>query len=111
MALVCIANIMEGICRDYKVVRWGGEEFLVALFNVTETEAFQISETIRKEVEGFQINCGSDTFSCTITLGMHVYGRQEGIEECVEKADQALYYGKRHGKNCSVWYENIEQAE
>ena len=111
MALVCIANIMEGICRDYKVVRWGGEEFLVALFNVTESEAFQISETIRKEVEGFQITCGSDTFSCTITLGMHVYGRQEGIEECVEKADQALYYGKRHGKNCSVWYENIEQAE
>ena len=23
MALVCIANIMEGICRDYKGVRWG----------------------------------------------------------------------------------------
>ncbi|EGB94048.1 diguanylate cyclase [Clostridium sp. D5] len=111
MALICIANIMEGICRDYKVVRWGGEEFLVALFNVTESEAFEVSETIRREVEDFEIAYGEDTFSCTITLGMHVYERHEGIEECVEKADQALYYGKRNGKNCSVWYENIEQAE
>lgn len=111
MALICIANIMESNCRKHKVVRWGGEEFLIALFNVTEDEAFEISEKVRKEVEEFSIYSGKEEFSCTITMGLHVHELQEGIEECVNKADKALYYGKKHGKNCSVWYESIKQAE
>lgn len=111
MALICIANIMEANCKKHKVVRWGGEEFLIALFNVTENEALGISEKIRKEVEEFSIFSGKEEFSCTITMGLHVHALTEGIEECVNKADKALYYGKRHGKNCSVWYEDIEQEQ
>ena len=29
---------------------------------------------------------------------------REGLEEGIGCADKALYYGKRHGKNQSVWY-------
>lgn len=108
MALVCIANILEGICRDHKVVRWGGEEFLIALFDVTEAEAFALSEQIRKEVEEFPIFHEGQQFSVTITLGLHVYQEEESIEGSIQCADKALYYGKRNGKNCSIWYENIK---
>ncbi len=108
MALVCIANIMEAVCRDYKVVRWGGEEFLIVLFGVTEQEAYDVSERIRKEVEKFSFYHEAGEFSCTITLGLHRYCEDEAIEQSIGCADKALYYGKRHGKNCSVWYENIE---
>lgn len=111
LALICIANIMEANCRKHKVIRWGGEEFLIALFNVTREEALAVSEKIRREVEEFRVFSGGQEFSCTISMGLHVYGNHEGIEESVDKADKALYYGKRHGKNCSVWYESIEQAE
>ena len=52
--LVCIANILEGACRKHRVIRWGGEEFLIILLSVTEEEAFAISEQIRKEVEQFR---------------------------------------------------------
>lgn len=107
MALVCIANIMEGTCRDYKVIRWGGEEFLIVLFGVTEQEAFDVSEKIRQDVEQFQIFHESGNFSCTLTLGLHKYCDEEGIEESIGYADKALYYGKRHGKNCSIWYDRI----
>lgn len=108
MALVCIANILEGICRDHKVVRWGGEEFLIALFDVTETEAFELSEQIRKEVEEFPVFHEGQQFSVTITLGLHIYQEEESIEGSIQCADKALYYGKRNGKNCSIWYENIK---
>lgn len=108
MALVCIANIMEAVCRDYKVIRWGGEEFLIVLFAVSEEEAYEMSERIRKEVEQFSFFHESGEFSCTITLGLHRYNEAEAIEQSIGYADKALYYGKRHGKNCSVWYENIE---
>ena len=106
-ALVCIAHILEGHCRKHKVVRWGGEEFLIVLLNVTRNEAFEISEQIRREVQNFPIFYNGIEFRCTLTLGLHAYQDQEGIEESIDRADKALYRGKRNGKNRSVWYENM----
>ena len=108
VALVCIAGIMSEVCEDYKVIRWGGEEFLIALMNVTEEEAYEVSETIRRKVEQYPFFHDSMEFTCTVTLGLHCYSEEEGIELNIKYADQALYYGKRHGKNCSVWYEDTE---
>lgn len=105
--LVCIANILEGVCHKHRVIRWGGEEFLIILLSVTEEEAFAISEMIRKEVEQFKFFHENGEFNCTITLGLHAYKPTEGIENCINFADKALYEGKRRGKNCSVWYEKI----
>ena len=106
MALVCIANILEGSCRKHKVVRWGGEEFLIILFDVTRDEAFGISEGIRKEVEQFPFFYNNVQFKCSLTLGLHTYREQDGIEESINCADKALYRGNRSGKNCSIWFEN-----
>lgn len=111
MVLKCMANIMELHCKEHKVVRWGGEEFLIVLFHVTENEAYEICEGIRKEIEGFKISYKEDQFRCTLTLGLHVYKSGESIKESIECADKALYYGKRHGKNCSVWFEDIADAQ
>ena len=104
MALVCIANILESNCRRHRVVRWGGEEFLLILFNVTKDEAYELSEKVRRQVEQFVIPYGDKGFFCTMTLGLHIFHEQEGLEEGIGCADKALYYGKRHGKNQSVWY-------
>lgn len=106
-ALVCIANILEEQCRDHRVIRWGGEEFLIVLFAVTEEEAFEISERIRREVEAFRIYHPDGESSCTLTMGLHTYKEPDRIEDSVNCADKALYYGKRNGKNCSVWYKDI----
>lgn len=107
--LVCIANILGAICTGHKVIRWGGEEFLLVLFDVTEDEAYQICEQIRVEVERFVLVHEGKEFSCTITLGLSIFKEHIGVEENVNCADKALYYGKRNGKNCSIWYESIEE--
>lgn len=111
VALICISNIMENICRRHRVVRWGGEEFLIILFAVTRDEAEKISEQIRSEIERFTVVHGDIHFQCTITLGMNVYCGDENIKVNVDKADKALYVGKRSGKNRSVWYHDLEQME
>lgn len=111
VALICISNIMENICRRHKVVRWGGEEFLIILFAVTKEEADQISEQIRSEIEVFTIVHGDIQFQCTITLGLNAYCEDENIKVNIDKADKALYAGKRSGKNRSVWYQEIENME
>lgn len=105
MVLVCIANIMESICRRHKVVRWGGEEFLLILMAVTAEEVLAICEEIRKEVEDFPFMYSDTTFFCTITLGVAMYDKAAAFHDNVLCADTALYRGKTSGKNQTVVYE------
>lgn len=109
VALICISNIMEDICLNHKVIRWGGEEFLIVLFSVTKEEAFQISEKIRTRIQDFSIICQDVEFSCTATFGLYAYHASESMEQNIEKADRALYRGKRSGKNCCVWYDESSE--
>lgn len=104
MVLVCIANIMESICRRHKVVRWGGEEFLLILMAVTEAEVMSLCEEIRKEVEDFPFMYGDTTFFCTITLGATMYDKTVAFNENVLNADMVLYCGKTSGKNKTVMH-------
>ena len=104
MVLVCISNIMESICRRHKVVRWGGEEFLVILMAVTEQEAFQICEEIRTEVGQFPFLHENKPFFCTITLGLTQYDKSLNFWENIRCADRALYRGRNAGKNQTVIY-------
>lgn len=101
--LVCIASIMQAICRDHTAIRWGGEEFLLVLNDLEEEQALAVCEQIRKEVEEFAIFSGDVTFFCTITLGMAKYSREHGINDGIKQADEALYRGKMNGKNQVVY--------
>lgn len=103
--LVCIASIMESICRKHKVVRWGGEEFLIVLLDADRAEAMRIAERIRGEIREFPFSHHDVTFFCTVTLGVSEYRKDESLRQNVEDTDRALYRGKRGGKNCCIFYE------
>lgn len=104
MVLVGISNIMESVCKRHKVVRWGGEEFVMILFTVSRNDAFALGEKIRKQVEELPFFFENTTFHCTVTLGLSVYDKSVDMKENIDRADRALYDGKRSGKNRSVWY-------
>lgn len=103
--LVCIASIMESICRQHKVVRWGGEEFLIVLMGADKAEAMRIAEEIRREIEEFPISHHDATFFCTVTLGVSAYQKGNSLRQNVEDTDRALYRGKKSGKNRSIWHD------
>ncbi len=104
MVLICIANIMESICSRHKVVRWGGEEFLLVLMGITEDEVLRLCEVRRREVSEFMFRSGDCTFYCTITLGVAMYDKEKGLDENITHADMALYRGKATGKNRVLCY-------
>lgn len=110
MVLVCISNIMESVCRRHKVVRWGGEEFLIILMAVTKQECFEVCEEIRKEIQAFPFLQGNTTFYCTVTLGISLYDKEQSFKMNMTHADMALYRGKRTGKNRTVWYGYEEES-
>lgn len=101
--LVCIANIMEGICRRHKVIRWGGEEFLIILMAVTRGDVEKIAGEIRSEIERFTFPGKERAFYCTATLGVTLYDKECSLKKNIARADKALYAGKTLGKNQVVW--------
>jgi diguanylate cyclase (GGDEF)-like protein len=98
-----VAEVMRGALRDTdELYRYGGEEFLLVLQNVGETEAFKLTERLRKAVERAPLTGESlePVGPVTVSAGLAL-GPQHGgdFDELVKIADDALYQSKEKGRN------------
>ena len=79
------------------VARFGGEEFLIVMLNMTSKDAYFYAEKLRIEIENLQIKeCPSGT---TISLGVSQFSQGQDIDEVVKVADELLYLAKESGRN------------
>ncbi|MEK6658542.1 MAG: GGDEF domain-containing protein, partial [Campylobacterota bacterium] len=96
-ALVSVANSLKNSLReDDLVARWGGEEFVIMLKNVTLDEAKMIMEKVRESVQKIKIN---DTISVTASFGLTKYIIGEDTKKTFKRVDDALYEAKNSGRN------------
>jgi diguanylate cyclase (GGDEF)-like protein len=80
--------------------RWGGEEFLVILPETTAEGALVIAEKLRMGVEAARVPCVGGEVAVTVTLGVSTFAADgPSLADCIRLADEALYEGKRAGKN------------
>ncbi|WP_033167739.1 diguanylate cyclase [Clostridium sp. KNHs205] len=106
MVLVSISNIFRLILREEDTAsRWGGEEFLVFLQDISMNDALKIADKLRREVERYTFVFEGVYFHCTITGGIIQYDRTLSVERNITCADQALYQGKSLGKNLCISYQ------
>ena len=63
---------------------------------------FALAEKLRKDIESTSYVFSENRLSLTMTFGVSVYNRPMDIDYCIKLADEALYTGKRQGKNCVV---------
>ncbi|MGE6150415.1 GGDEF domain-containing protein [Aeromonas media] len=79
-----------------RVIRWGGEEFLILLENCTDMVAAELAERLRLRIasEQFQ-NVGK----VTVSLGVASLFQKESLEQLISRCDEALYKSKRNGRN------------
>lgn len=86
------------------VARLGGEEFLVALPDVTVEQAHRLAERLRRQIyeEPVALPQGG-SIGVTISIGLAMGGTSEtapgAIEELLHRADRALFDAKRKGRN------------
>lgn len=101
--LQVIALIMNAVVGNKGIIaRWGGEEFLIMLFN-TDVESGQvIAEEIRQSIEISPFCYQNTLLSLTVTLGLTALNNEISLDACIRKADEALYQGKKGSKNCVV---------
>lgn len=80
--------------------RWGGEEFLVVLFNTEKDQAMIIAEKLRLEIENMAIPWEDQgDLKITMTFGVQEYTPEDGLEMSISCADMAMYEGKAMGRN------------
>jgi diguanylate cyclase (GGDEF)-like protein len=97
-----IANRTVSILRvEDLLFRWGGEEFLVIIRNCDLVRGRGVAEKIRRIVCDTPINDGVSSVNVTVTIGLSQY-RGDPVDTMIIHADEALYQGKRSGKNVVV---------
>lgn len=80
--------------------RYGGEEFLLVLPNMTPDTAVARAEEWRASIECQPIAYGNDVLSVTVSIGVAAFpGDGDTREALIKAADEALYAAKRDGRN------------
>jgi diguanylate cyclase (GGDEF)-like protein len=96
-ALVEVSRILTSSFRASDLaVRWGGDEFLVLLPDVTLEGAVVFAERARMQVESLALP-GIDRL--TMSAGIVEVGADEDPREAISRADAELYEAKRGGRN------------
>lgn len=85
--------------------RYGGEEFIICLPNTSQSDAVQVAEAIRLEVEKTTVKVDEAAINVTASLGVTsaVIANNESeqlIASLMDEADIALYEAKNDGRNC-----------
>ena len=83
------------------LARYGGEEFAILLPDTALRGAVHLADSIRSMVASQRIlaDNGRKIGPLTLTLGVAQAGPNETIDSFINRADQALYLGKRLGRN------------
>lgn len=111
--LLCdTAKTLKAVIRSSDLAgRLGGDEFVVFLKGVLNEEALckcvdKIKEALTKiyEKEEKQV-------AVSVSIGIALAEGEESFRELYERADQALYQVKRHGRNgYAIWNEDEKKA-
>jgi two-component system, sensor histidine kinase LadS len=80
--------------------RYGGEEFAVIFPDIAGDQALNAAERIRQGFAGLSFHPGDGpAVSRTVSIGLAQLCPEEGADDLIRRADQALYQAKRGGKN------------
>jgi diguanylate cyclase (GGDEF)-like protein/PAS domain S-box-containing protein len=99
--LVTVAQTLRREIRSADWLgRWGGEEFVVLLPDITEPQAEVTLERLRRAVAAQRIQLSDCSVQITVSVGIASWaGKNDPVDEVLARADAALYRAKRAGRN------------
>lgn len=108
--LVQLSRLMSSSFRGNDLVfRFGGEEFVVILRNCTLENAHKILDRFRNKASEYvypQIG------HKTVSIGMTRIDSNELPTTILDRADKALYFGKKNGRNqCNSYEELVSEGK
>ena len=101
-----VAKTLQKNIRIYDLIcRYGGEEFMAILTEISCAEAWEQGERMRKSVEELKFqfskidNGPPEEVSIHISVGIAQHVSEQKLEDTIHRADQQLYEAKKKGKN------------
>jgi diguanylate cyclase (GGDEF)-like protein len=85
--------------RSDTAFRFGGEEFLILLFDTDQEEGLRVAEELRAAVEARPLVPGR---AVTVSIGAAAFAGDDDWEEWVKRCDENLYRAKARGRNVVV---------
>lgn len=85
------------------VVRYGGEEFAALLPETSLTQAYEIANRLRHEIEQLCVAWKNQSLQVTVSMGLSFYNpdaKHLNKNTLIDIADKGLYQSKNAGKNC-----------
>ncbi len=100
--LRAIAGLLKEEVREPDVCgRLGGEEFVVLLTDADKDAALAVAERLRQRIAGTPVQASGLTLALTVTVGVaELLPWEDDLAALTQRADEALYAGKRGGRNC-----------
>ena len=101
--LRAVGDLLKQSARDTDAFRYGGEEFLLLMPNVSIEHAAQRAEEVRLKISGLQIEyAGHELGAITASFGVATAPDHCPFGKLVRTADAALLRAKEAGRN--LWY-------
>lgn len=96
-----LAQLLKDIVGEQGVVcRFGGEEFTIILIGHSQ----QVADDINKRAAAKE---WPHIHKLTVSVGMANFTEHDDEQSLIQRADEALYYSKEHGRNRVTIYEEM----
>jgi diguanylate cyclase (GGDEF)-like protein len=94
-AIRAVARAIRQIVRaDDLVFRWGGDEFLVVLFGISEDEARRRLDGLAAMLAAVPVPGSAEPLAVTASIGVSAFASVGGLEKALEAADERMYRRK-----------------
>ena len=92
------------------LARWGGEEFLLLLYDTQPGAARPVLERVRQAVQERTVDVQGQPVRITVSIGVAAHTSSQSVAQLLDQADQALYRAKSDGRNRVVEAEAPQAA-
>ena len=93
-----VSDRIAAAVRDMDIAcRWGGEEFVVVYPGLQRAELERAAERVRAAIVETPVDTSVGPLLVTLTIGLATAG--EDLEAAIRAADDAMYRGKRAGRD------------
>lgn len=98
--LQMIARSLKNIIRgNDSIIRWGGDEVVLFLPDITEAGLYEVLERIRIIIENSFIMIEDEKTSLTASIGATFAENRDRLDSIIDRVDKLMYQSKNNGGN------------